>query len=684
MATNRLQVTDLDFDTIKTNLKNFLKSQTQFQDYDFEGAGLNVLLDILAYNTHYQAYYLNMVANESFLDSAIIRDSVISHAKTLGYIPYSRNSARAIIDLTVNMPDNTADTLTLERGFNFKSDLSDDVSYNFILLDDTTVSKANSKFYFQNLPIYQGTLVTYTYTYDEQTNPKSIFEIPDENVDTKTLQVLVTNSSANSATETYKLSTEVILDSANSSVYFLQETRNNKYEIYFGDGNVGKKLVDGSVITMSYLITDGAIANKVSGFVISSQIQKAYTSVTANTISSASGGSDKESIDSIKFSAPLQYATQNRLVTKTDYESYIKKNYPSIDSLSVWGGEDEVPPVYGKVLISLKPKDNYYLSEAEKRKIIDEIITPKSILSVSTEIRDPNYLYILLNNNVVYNPKRTTLSESALTTQIKNTITNYKDTYLNKFNAVFSLSKLQEQINNIDVGAIIGTQTGIKLQKRIVPELNTNANYTVNFGVPLKRGGILNRLTSPEFISNDSAGEQRTTIIEEVPQSFTGISSIEIVNPGYGYTTAPTVTITGDGVGATAEAVIQSGRITQIKITNRGFDYTRAVVTISGGGGNSGLATAVIDSKVGALRTIYYDENANRRIINPNLGEIDYTTGRITLNDLKVLSVIAPDGLLRLTVESESDIIESNRDTIITIDGDDPASIVTTVERTAS
>ena len=685
---NRLRVTELDFDTIKTNLKTFLKQQSEFQDYDFEGSGLNILLDILAYNTHYNAYYLNMVANEAFLDTALLRDSVVSHAKSFGYVPYSKRAPVATIKFVANSASSTSSTLTLPSGYSFLSNQIDGKAYNFVVTDEVTVTKANSQFTFENLNIYEGQLVTYVFNHTENSNPKQIFTLPDTNIDTTTIKVAVSPSSSNTQTTTYTKVTDVLDVTANSAVYFLQEAREGDYQIYFGNDIVGKKLADGSVVSVTYLITNGDVANKANNFVarstVSDSLSESISNFIITPISGAAGGADRETVDEIKFGAPLQYATQNRLVTKNDYESYIKKNYPALDSLSVWGGEDEEPPIYGKVLVSLKPKQDYYLSETEKQRIIDEIIKPKSIISVSTEIRDPDYLYILLNNEIKYDARKTTLSETQLSSQIRTAILSYKNTYLNKFKAVFALSRIQDQIDNVDINSISGSETTIKLQKRVTPEINTTSNYTVRFGVPLKRGTLTDRLITTEFNVLDSTNTTRTAIIEEVPQSFTGISSIEITNAGYSYTTAPTVTISGDGSGATAEAIIQSGKIVEIRLTNRGVDYTRATVTISGGGGYSGVATAVIDSRIGTLRTIYYDVNANRQIINSNAGQINYDTGVITLNDLKVLSVSATDGLLRFTAVSENGVIESSRNTIITIDETDTSAIVTTISKLSS
>jgi hypothetical protein len=685
---DRLRITELDFDTIKQNLKTFLNQQSQFTDYDFEGSGLSVLLDILAYNTHYQAYYLNMVANEAFMDTALLRDSVVSHAKVLGYVPYSRKAPVATINFTANTSSNAASTLTIPKGFRFLSNEIDGVSYGFVTLTETTATKANNDFSFFNLPIYEGQLVTYSYNHNEATNPKQIFTLPDTGIDTTTVSVVVQPSSTNTQISVYSLASDASNTSTQSEVFYLQENKGQQYQIYFGGDIIGKKLTDGAVVNITYLVTNGDVANKANNFVstgtLVDSLGNSQSDFIIDPVSAAAGGAERESVDEIKFSAPLQYTTQNRLVTTKDYEAYIKKNYPSINSLSVWGGEDEIPPVYGKVLVSLKPKDGYYISETEKQRIIDEIINPKSIISVSTEIRDPDYLYILLNNNVKYDSKKTTLTETQLVTQIRNTIISYKQTFLDKFAAILALSKLQDQIDSVDTNSIIGSETILKLQKRVTPELSTSSNYTINFGVPIKRGTLTDRLTTTEFSVSDTTGVIRTAIIEEIPQSFTGVSSIEIVNPGYGYTSTPVVTISGDGTGATAEAIIEEGRITQIIMTNRGTDYTRATVAITGGGGYSGSATAVIDSKVGTLRVIYYDENANRQIINASVGEIYYDTGIIQLNDLKILSVSSTDGLLRLTAVSEEGVIESTRNVIITIDETDATSIVTTLEKMAS
>lgn len=676
---NRLRVTELDFDQIKNNLKTYLKQQSQFQDYDFDGAGLSVLLDLLAYNTHYNAYYLNMVANESFLDTAILRDSVVSHAKMLNYVPFSYTAPTANVNVTIDSGTTTAEELTIPKGYIFLSNLIDGTSYSFVTLDQYTVTKSNTSFYFENVKISEGQLVTYNYTYTELDNPKGLFIIKDATVDTNSITVSVRPNSSNTQTTIYNKVTDILEITNTSEVFFLQEGKNGNYEIYFGDDVVGKKLPDGAIVSISYLITKGDVANGADAF-IGTQNIGSYSDFVIDVIDVAAGGSINESVESIKYSAQSQYATQNRLVTVKDYQSYIKSKYPSIDSLSVWGGETETPKVFGKVYIALKPKANYYISENEKQRIIDEIINPKSIVSVQAEIRDPQYLYLQLQSTVQYDTKKTSLDEQSLKNAIKQSIISYKTANLDKFNSTFVLSKVQDAIDSTST-AIIGSETNVRLQRRFTPKLNESASYTIKYNVPLHRGTITEKLTSTQFTINDATGVSRTAVFEETPQSYTGISEIQITNPGTGFTSSPTVTINGDGVNATAEAVIVNGRIESINITNRGVDYTRATVTISGGEGYGAEAVAVVDGRTGTIRTVYYDTLAQRQIINSNAGSIDYDNGIVTLNNIRILTVDSDDGLIRMNIDAEKAIIETTRDTIITIDVDDPSSISTTLQR---
>jgi hypothetical protein len=682
---DRLTVTELDFDTIKENLKTFLNQQTEFTDYDFEGSGLNILLDVLAYNTHYQAYYLNMVANESFLDTALLRDSVVSQAKTLGYVPYSRKAPRATVNFTVNTSSSTASTLSIPKGFRFLSNQIDGVSYGFVTLSETTVQKANSDFTFLNLPIHEGQLVSYFFTHDELANPKQIFTLPDTDIDTSTVTVTVQPNSSNTEISVYSLATDASNTQTTSEVFYLQEGKNRQYQIYFGNDIIGKKLSDGSIVGVNYLVTNGDVANKANNFIATQTLTDSLGSVQTDFIidpvSAASGGAERESVDEIKFSAPLQFTTQNRLVTYKDYESYIKKNYPSVDSVSVWGGEDEVPPIYGTVFVSLKPRQNYYISEAEKQRIIDEVIKPKAIVAVNTIIRDPEYLYLLVSSNVLYNPKKTTLTQEQLKLAVRNAVLNYKSQYLDKFDSTLVLSKLQDDIDSVDTNSIIGSEVSIRVQKRFKPTLGQSKPYNIIFNVSLHRGTISNKLVSTPFSVFDSDGAIQEVQFEEIPQSYSGVSSVNILNPGQNYTETPTVTITGDGTGATAVANIVNGRLNNINVINRGINYTRATVTIEGGNGFGGTAEAVIDARTGTLSTVYYDSNSQKQTITENAGTIDYNTGIVTLTDIRILSVASLDGYIRLSIESEKGLISTIRNTIITLDETDPTAITSTLEQ---
>ena len=681
---DRLRVTELDFDVIKENLKTFLSQQTEFTDYNFEGSGLNILLDLLAYNTHYQAYYLNMVANEAFLDTALLRNSVISHAKSLGYVPYSRKAPRAFINFTANTNTSTVATLTIPRGYTFFSEDVDGISYSFVTLEDKTVTKANNNFSFINLPIYEGNLVSYVYVYSEVDNPKQVFLLPDSSIDTSTIRVSVQPNNANTQVSVYLLATDSSNTTSQSEVFYLQESSFEEYQIYFGDDKIGKRLIDGSVITIEYLTTSGDAANKANNFVATDSILDSLGNSQADFIvepvSAASGGSEKETVDEIKFSAPVQFTTQNRLITYTDYSSYIKKSYPAIDSISVWGGETEIPPVFGTVFVSMKPKTGYYISDVEKQKIIDEIIKPKAIVAVNTIIRDPEFLYLLINTNVLYNKKKTTLTEEELKDNILTSILSYKDENLDKFESTFVLSKAQDAIDSTDTNAVLGSEVVVRVQKRFRPTLGLSTPYTVYFNVPLHRGTITNKMTSTQFTVFDSNGTPREVFFEELPQSYTGIATIQVTNPGQNYTTTPTVTITGDGTGATATATIVNGSVQSINITNRGINYTRATVTITSDTGFGATADAVIDARTGTLQTVYYDDLSQKQVVNSNAGNINYNDGIVTLSDIRILSVSAPDGFVRLSFESEKGIISTAKNTIITIDEEDPTAIVTTLE----
>ena len=670
--TQRLRITELDFDTIKTNLKAFLQSQSEFTDYNFDGAGLSYLLDILAYNTHYQAYYLNMVANESFLDTAITRDSVVSSAKNLGYIPKSMTSAVATVNITVDSGTTTPDILTLPRGTTFLSNLIDGKSYNFVVRDTLNISKSNTSFVFENVDLYEGNFTSSTFVQNNSSNPKQVFTIPDNNIDTTSLQVVVTDVSSNTAAETYTLVTDATELSTTSPVYYIQEGIGGYFQIYFGGDNVGKSIPDGSIVTVSYIITNGSNPNGANVFTGAMPIG-AYTNYTVTTVNVASGGDSRETIQSIKNNAPLSFAAQNRLITSNDYKAVLSKEYPQASSIAVWGGEDEIPKVYGKVLVSIKPKTGYYISDSEKQRIINELILPKSVLSVKSDIIDPDYIFLRLSVEVKYNKNKTVLSSDALKNAIATTIYSYQVTDLDKFDGVFNTSPIIQNILAIDK-SIVSCDINVRLSKKIDPTFNVKRTYTIQFGNKLLRGGIDSQLQSDEFYVLDAGNTQRLVNLEEVPNSYTGIEKITITNPGYGYTEIPTVTITGDGSGATAVATIVNGKITEINVTDRGIGYTRAEVTISGNG-NLGAAIAVITAQTGILETYYFDSNLKKQVVDPAAGTIDYTNGIIVLNNLNIANTTSSSNTLNISIESAEHYLKSTRNQILTIDDNDTTSI---------
>ena len=393
-----LRVTELDFDTIKNNLKLFLRQQEEFTDYDFEGSGFNILLDVLAYNTHYNAYYLNMVANEAFLDTALLRDSAVSHAKMLGYVPFSKKSSVATINFQVISQTTTPGSLTIPRGFKFLSNQIDGKTYTFTVLQDVTVTKSGSSYFFEKLRINEGIINSIRFVNNTLTNPKQVFTIPDENIDTQTIKVSVSPSVSNTDIATYEVVKDVSDVTGDSEVFFLQEYRGGQYQIYFGDNIIGKSLPNTALVLVNYLSTSGFEANKANNFVSVSNLLDTNSEELSNfvitPVEAANGGSDRESVDKIKYNAPLQFVSQNRLVTQKDYEIFVRNSYPNIDSITVWGGEEESPPIYGKVYVSLKPKKDFYISETEKLRIVNEIINPKSIVAISTEFRDPKFIFL--------------------------------------------------------------------------------------------------------------------------------------------------------------------------------------------------------------------------------------------------------------------------------------------------
>lgn len=483
----RLDVSEIDFDSIKENLKTFLQSQEQFADYNYEGSAMSALLDVMSYVTHYNAVNANMALNETFLDTAQLRPSVVSHAKLLGYVPRSAFAPVAYVNVKVNNPtgmrseDGTWLPMTMDIGTQF-STLIEGVTYTFVNDETitTTTRDANNNYIFNNVKLLQGRYdqIEYYYTVDANED----FVIHHEDVVTDTLQIDVYQSRTSSAYETYTRFENVVDVDSSSTVYFLEENHEGLYKITFGDGVLGKQLENGNVIRIKYLVTNKDAANEASVFTLADDIM-GNSDATVTTIQRATGGSEREDIESIKFNAPLAFVSQNRAVTPDDYKAIILKNYANIDAISVWGGEDQDPPDYGKVFISIKPKDAEVLTSLEKETIIGQYLKPKNVVSITPYIVDPSYTYIYLEVFFKYNPNITDLSKNALENVAREAIRTYNNNELKRFDGVFRYSNLLNQIDNSEV-AILNTIVRTYMKKRFTPNLNVETKYELQFSSP--------------------------------------------------------------------------------------------------------------------------------------------------------------------------------------------------------
>ncbi len=507
MASNKLEVSQFDFDDVKSNLKSFLQSQSEFQDYDFEGSGFAVLLDLLAYNTHYLGFNANMLANEMYLDSADVRKNIVSIAKMLGYTPTSPKSPNATIDVTLNNVTGNPATVTAVKGTAFTTTV-DGETYQFVTNASETISPVAGVYKFSNLSIFEGTLVTFKYTVDSA-DVDQRFIVPSVNADTTTLKVSIQNSSSDTTTSTYTLATGVTSLSATSKVYFLQEQEDGKFEVYFGDGVLGTELSDGNVVILEYVVSNKTEANGASSFSLSTNIG-GFTDVSITTVSNAQGGAEAQTKESIRYNAPLQFSAQDRAVTTSDYESLVQSIYPNAQSVSAWGGEDEENPVYGVVKIAVKAASGSVLTNTTKTDIVTQL-QKYNVASVRPEIVDPETTKILLTSNVKFDEKATTKTANTLKSDVLTTITNYNTNTLTQFDGVFRYSKLTGLIDGTD-SSILSNITTLKIRKDFTPTLASSTKYNVYFrnalfnphsGHNAAAGGILE--TSGFKISGDSS-----------------------------------------------------------------------------------------------------------------------------------------------------------------------------------
>jgi hypothetical protein len=682
MASNtNIQVASLDFSDIKQNFINYLQSQDRFKDYNFSGSSMSILLDILSYNTQYNAYYLNMVANEMFLDSALQRSSVVSHAKLMNYVPQSAVGAVAEINLTFYGVTTT--NFTIPKYTNFLSEAVNNINYNYVTTTSTTVPVVNNVASFTAIQLKQGTPANYTFTVNSTTNPNYIFEIPDTNIDSSTIQVTVQQNSTNSAYQVYNSTTDYLALGPTDLVYFLQEAVDGNYQIYFGDGILGASLSDGNIVNISYLSTSGSAGGLANNFALMDNIGS-YTSSVVTPYQKASQGKDKETISSIKFQAPKAFSAQGRAVNKNDYITILQQNNLGIqfDAVSVWGGEENVPPVYGQVFVSLKPTGSYNLTATQKQSLITNVLKPISMLTVEPTIVDPDYTFIQVNADVVYDQRKTSLTAGDMQNGIQNSIYNYSSNYLNTFNSTFSSYDLLTAINSFDQ-SIASSDFTINVQKKIYPTLGTPTTYNLYFNGPLQRGVFSSTLVTTPDITVVNPSDITSTIsgvyLEEVPKSTFGIDSISILNQGYNYTATPTVSITGDGIGATAVATIVNNKVYSVTVTNPGTGYTNATATvIPAVGDTTGQAAALVvnlQGRYGTIRSYYNDAVNGKIIVSSNAGTIDYTDGIVTLTNFNPYSINNTFGQLTLSVKPTTNIISSTLNRLITIDPYDSSAV---------
>ncbi len=603
MASNKLTITDLEFDDIKSNLKSYLSAQSQFADYDFAGSGMDVLLDVLAYNTHYMGYYANMAVNEMFIDSASLRESVVSHAKHLNVIPASVTASTAYLDMTFT-PSGSPLSLSIAKNTKFTTSISGR-SYTFTTTANKTIYPIAGTYSVTNLPIREGTIVNKKYTVNLADTTQR-FVVPNRNVDISTITVQVQNSSSDTAVTTWTNANalDVTTIASTQKVFWIQEVEEQKYEILFGDGAVGAQLADANIIFIEYLVTSGLASNKASSFTaVGTVAGLSSANYTLTVASAASGGAEIESVASLKTNAPKLYQAQKRATTKEDYKAILLGERSDIESITVYGGEDASPAVYGKVYIAVKPNGNTAFSAATKDAIKTSILKKTNVVTVTPEIVDPIFYYLLIDTTINYDPVTLLTSEDTLKSLISSTITNYFSTSLQKFDNKFRYSKLAGVIDDTN-SSIRNSKTSIRYQMQIAPTtLAVAATYTMEFNTTLAEG----TLTSTAFTASD----------------------------GYTYTL---------------------------------FDDSLGVVKLIRSTYTSATDSVAVDSPVAYMTLADGSQN---------LGTIDYTTGKVVLNNFTPYTISDGKTYIKMIVTpgTNNQDITPLREQIITTDSTDTAAI---------
>ena len=590
-----ISLTELDFDSVRASLKTYFEADATFTDYNFEGSGLSILMDILAYNTHYSAFMANMLANEMFLESAQVRKNVISLAKMLGYTPTSRVSSSATLNLVLTVTGTPA-TVTVPKGTAFTTSV-DGVSYNFILRADEVFTAAAS--YTKDVIVREGVLFTYTHTMNTADTAQK-FIIPNAKIDTSTITMKVQTSASDTTTTSHTLQTDYAAVTSTTKNFFLQESDNFFYELYFGDGVIGYQPVDGNLIITEYVACNAGDANGATVFAISGSIS-GVTDVTITTVSDSAGGGERQSIDKIKLLAPKSYASQGRVVTANDYKTRILEDYPNAAAVKVYGGEEADPPQYGKVFITIKPVTGVTINDTVKAYIKKSLLGPRNVMSIRPEFADPDYLYIVPTVNVKYNPNTTLDSAETIKSQVTTVMENYSNNSIESFDSVFHHSVLSQLISEANTG-IVSNILSFSVKKIVTPTLNIVGSYTFDYS---------NELYHPE--SGHSA-------------------------------------ITGGIITSSSFNVLDAAGISRLSyIDEDGADNTR----------------------------LYYINSGARVYLDNTVGVINYSTGKVTVNNIKPTAVTNTDKTISMNVQLNSPDVVPLRNQIVEIKSSDITVYVT-------
>lgn len=539
---NRIKVSDLDFNQIRENLKTFMRGQEQFSDYDFDGSALSTLIDVLAYNTHYNALYTNLAINEMFLDSASKRSSVVSIANNYGYTPVSSKCARSTLTVRVTQ-ENASDNIKYLPKYSSFSSTIDNTQYSFYTLQDYVAQRNGNTYTFENVEVFEGTPQTQLFVCTEF-NQK--FILPNLNIDTSTIEITVQTTAEQPDYEKYSLVQDILDLTPTSKVYYLKELEDSTYQIYFGSQGLGLPIDVGNIITIRYMITNRTEGNGATLYTYTGAGLGGVVDITSSVLSY--GGKDIETVQQIKYNVSQNFFDQNRAVTPGDYVAIIKRLYTNVDSINVWGGEDNDPPQYGRVYISIKPTSGPFLTPPEKSYIADSLLKSKNVVSITPLIVDPTYIELELNTTVYYNKNKTTRSADELRAVVIQGIQNYRETNLQKFDGVFRMSKFAAAIDNLDQ-SISSNITTFKAYCEITPKYGIASQYTLNLVNPIytesvpeeafkSSGFYLDNSDTIYYLDDDGVGNIRVfSVIPTTGEKVIKNASIGTIN----YTTGKIV-----------------------------------------------------------------------------------------------------------------------------------------------